>query len=134
MIRLFRQRLIIAKFTLIVLTNTWLLSVSHILGLKTEQKCLLVNQIPVAKISGKTATWTIFSFTISPPNYINCECMLLMQQSHVQWCIQWNLLFSAHNLVLLKKNLKNKDFSSLTQMFKLLVWVPKIIRTCIIVA
>ena len=31
----------------------------------------------------------------------------------------------------LKKNLKNKDFVSVTQVFKLLVWVPKIIKTYI---
>ena len=33
----------------------------------------------------------------------------------------------------LKKNLENKDFVSLTQAFKLFVWVPKIIKTYIIV-
>ena len=39
------------------------------------------------KVSGKNATWTVFYFSISPPNYTNGECMLLMQQSDVQWCI-----------------------------------------------
>ena len=34
----------------------------------------------------------------------------------------------------LKKNLKNKEFASLTQIFKLLVSVPKIIKTYIVVA
>ena len=34
-------------------------------------------------------------------------------------------------MVLSEKNLKNKDFASLTHSFKLLVWVPKIIKTYI---
>ena len=34
-------------------------------------------------------------------------------------------------MVLSWKNLKNKDFASLTLLFKLLVWVPKIIKTYI---
>ena len=32
-----------------------------------------------------------------------------------------------------EKNLKNKDFASLTQIFKPLTWVPKIIKTYITV-
>ena len=40
----------------------------------------------------------------------------------------------ADNLVLLEKNLKNKDFASLIQVFKLLVWIPKFIKADIKVA
>ena len=36
-------------------------------------------------------------------------------------------------LFYLKKNLENKDFASPTQIFKLLVWAPKIVKTYIIV-
>ena len=36
-------------------------------------------------------------------------------------------------MVLPDKNLKNKDFVSLTQILKLLVWVPKIVKNYIIV-
>ena len=36
-------------------------------------------------------------------------------------------------MVLPDKNLKNKDFVSLTQILKLLVWVPKIVENYIIV-
>ena len=57
----------------------------------------------MAKISGKTASWTTYSFSVSSSNYTNWECMLLMEQSHVH-C-------NAHNLVLPEKHLKNKDFS-----------------------
>ena len=131
MLRLFRQWLTITKFVLIVPTYTKHLLVSHVLGLKTEAKCFFVNQIPVPKISGKFGQ--IFSFSVSPSNYTNWEFMLLMQQYHVQWCIQWNLFCNSHNLVLPEKNLKNKGFGSNTQVFKLLAWVPKIIQTYIIV-
>ena len=40
---------------------TFLLAV-QIFGLKTEEKCLFVIQIPVTKIVGKTALWTNFLF------------------------------------------------------------------------
>ena len=56
------------------------LFVSHILGLKTEEKCFFDIQIPVTKIIGKTAIWTILSFS---PDYTNWEFMFLMQQPHV---------------------------------------------------
>ena len=48
-------------------------------------------------------------------------------------CVLWNLLCNAHNLVLPEKNLKNKDFDSLNQIFKLLVWAPKVAKAYIIV-
>ena len=32
-----------------------------------------------------------------------------------------------------EKNLKNKDIVSPTQIFELLVWDPKVVKTCIIV-
>ena len=41
--------------------------------------------------------------------------------------------FRVCNLVLPGKNLKNKDFASLTQIFKLLVWNGNIVKTYIIV-
>ena len=88
-------------------------------------------QSPVTKIIGKTAIWTIFCFWVSPPNYTNLEVMFMMQQSHIQWRIKWNLLSNAHNLVLPEKIPKNKDFISLTQIFKLRVWAPKFINTYI---
>ena len=47
--------------------------------------------------------------------------MFVMQESHVQWRIKI--------LVLSGKNLKNKDFASLTQAFKPLVWFPEVIKT-----
>ena len=79
----------------------------------------------MVKVSGKTAIWTIFSFLVSPPYYTNWEFMFVMQESHVQWHTQI--------LVLSGKNLKNKDFASLTQGFKPPFWVPKMIKTYIIV-
>ena len=36
--------------------------------------------------------------------------------------------------VLFEENLENKDFASLTLMFKLLAWAPKIVKTYIIVS
>ena len=106
--------------------------VSQILDLKTEEKCFFVIQIPVAKFIGKTAIWTILCFWLSAANYTNRESMFLMQKSHVQWRVLWNLLCNTDNLVLPEKNLKTKDFSSLNLIFKLLVWVPEIIKTYII--
>ena len=38
------------------------------LGLRTEEKCFFVIQIPVRKVIGKAATWTIMCFSISVPN------------------------------------------------------------------
>ena len=81
----------------------------------------------------KIAIWTIFGFWVSPPNYKNLEFMLLMQQSHVQWRVQWNNLNNAHNLILPENILKSKYFFSLTQIFKLPGWAPKIVKTYIIV-
>ena len=46
---------------------------------------------------------------------------------------QWNLLGNTGDLVLPEKNLKKNDFISLSQVFKLLVWFPEIIKTYIIV-
>ena len=40
----------------------------------------------------------------------------------------------ADNFVLLEKNLKNKDFASLIQVFKLLLWILKFIKADIKVA
>ena len=102
---------------------------TQIFGLKTEKKYFFVIQIPVTKIIGKSAIWTIFCFWVSPPNYINWAFMFLMQQSHVQWCVLWNLLCNANNFVLLEQNLENKDFASPNQIFKLLAWAPKIVKT-----
>ena len=56
-----------------------------------------------------------------------------MQQSHVQRRVLCNLLCNANNFVLLEKNLENKDFASSAQIFKLLVWAPKIVNTNIVV-
>ena len=105
--------------------------ITQILGLKTEEKCFFFIQISVKRIIGKTAIWTIFCFWESPPNYTNWGFMFGMQQSHVQWRVLWNLLCNANNLVLTEKNLKNKDFTSPTQIFKL-VWAPKIVKVYII--
>ena len=41
--------------------------------------------------------------------------------------------FRVCNLVLPGKNLKNKDFASVTQIYKLLVWNGNIVKTYIIV-
>ena len=41
--------------------------------------------------------------------------------------------FRVCNLVLPRKNLKNKDFASVTQIYKLLVWNGNIVKTYIIV-
>ena len=106
--------------------------VTQIFSLKTKDKCFFVIQIPVTKIIGKTAIWTIFCFGVSPPNYTNWAFMFLMQQSHVQ-CVLWSLLCNANNLVLPEKILKNKDFASPTRIFRLLAWAPKILKTYIIV-
>ena len=43
-------------------------------------------------------------------------------------CVLQNLLWNAHNLVLSEKHLKNKDFVSLNQIFKLLVSAPKVAK------
>ena len=56
----------------------------HILGLKTEEKCFSDIQIQVITIIGKTAIWTILSFWVSAPDYINWKLMFVMQQPHVQ--------------------------------------------------
>ena len=37
--------------------------------------------------------------------------------------------YNTHSLVLPDKNLINKDFALLTQIFMLLVWVPQIVKT-----
>ena len=111
---------------------TFLLAV-QIFGLKTEEKCLFVIQIPVTKIVGKTALWTNFLFLVSPPNYTNWTYMFLTQQSHVQCRVLLNLLCNANSFVLHGQNLENKDFASPTQIFRLLVWATKIVKTLIIV-
>ena len=54
--------------------------------------------------------------------------MLLIRQSHAQ-----SAASNAHNLILPETNLKNKDFASLNQTFKLLVWSPKFANAYIIV-
>ena len=84
MLQLFKLWLTIAKFPLIVLTNIQHFLFTQILGLKIEEKCFFVIQIPETKVIGKTAAWTIFSFWVSPLNYPNWEVMFLMQQSHEQ--------------------------------------------------
>ena len=48
-------------------------------------------------------------------------------------CVLWNLLCNSHNLVLPENNLKSKDFASLHQILKLLVWTPKVAKAYIIV-
>ena len=107
--------------------------VTQIFGLKTEEKCFFVIQIPVTKIIKKTAIWTNFCVWVSPPNYTNWAFMFLIQQSHIQRRALWNLLCNANNFVLLETNLENKDFASATQIFKLLVRAPKIVKTYIMV-
>ena len=57
--------------------------------------------------------------------------MFLVQQSQVP--ILWNLLCNPNNFVLLEQNLENEDFASPTQIFKLLAWAPRIVKTYIIV-
>ena len=99
--------------------------------LKNRREMFLSYSIPVTKIIGKTSIWTIFCFWESPPNYTNWEFMFLMQKYHVQWRVQWNLLSNSHNLVLPEKIVKSKDFISLTQIFKLPVWAPNIVKTYI---
>ena len=105
--------------------------VTQIFGLKTKENCFFVIQIPVTKIIAKTAIWTNFCFWVSPRSYINCSFMFLMQQSHVEWCVLSNLLCNANNFVLLQK-MENKDFFSLTQIFRLLFWTLKNAPTYII--
>ena len=88
----------------------------------------------MAKISEKTVTSTIFYFSVSPPNYKNWAMYVINAtiSCTMVHLVQYSLKCS--NLVLLEKNLKNKDFTYLTQVFKLLVWVPKLIKTFKIVA
>ena len=105
--------------------------VTQIFSLKTEKECFFAINIPVTKIIEKTTTWTIFCFWVSPPHYTNWAFMFLMQQSHAQWHVLWNLVCKAHNFVLLEKNLENKDFASPTLIFKLLVSGEKIVKTYI---
>ena len=64
MLRLFKQKLTIAKFALINFINADHTLITQILGLKTEEKCFFVIQIPVTKIIGKTAILTIFCFCV----------------------------------------------------------------------
>ena len=116
------------KFALIVLANTYHFRVSHYLGLKTEDKCFFDNQIPMAKISGKSAIWTIFSFSVSSPNYTNWEFMFLMQQSHVKWRILSDFLCNSQNLALPEKRLKNKDFPHLPRYLSHLFGFQKLLR------
>ena len=96
--------------------------------LQMSGKSFFVNQFPVAKISGKTAIWTIFSFSVSSTNYTSWEFMLLMQQSHVQRCIQLNLLFNAQNSVLPKKFWKIKILPHLPRCLSRLFWFQKLSR------
>ena len=44
----------------------------------------LTFQIPVTKIIGKTAIWTIVSLWVSPSDHKNWKFMSLMEQPHVQ--------------------------------------------------
>ena len=67
-----------------VLIDTQHHSITQMLGLKAEEKCFFVIQIPMAKIIGKTAIWAIFRFWVSLPNYTNWSFKFVMQQSHVQ--------------------------------------------------
>ena len=88
-----------------------------------------VIQTPVTKTIGKTAIWTIFCFCVSLSNYTNWVFIFLIQQSHVQWCVLWYLLCNANKLLLFFLNLRNKDFTWPTQIFKLLVWAAKAVKT-----
>ena len=48
--------------------------------------------------------------------------------------LYWNILcntFNAFDWFLPEENLKNKDFTLLTQIFKLLAWAPKAVMTYI---
>ena len=78
---------------------------------------------------GKAKKFRALSPTISDKNYRNWACIFMMQQSHAQRHVLWNLFCNDNNIVLLKKNLENKDFASPTQIFKLLVWAPKSVNT-----
>ena len=75
-----------------------------------------------------------FYFWVFPPNYTKGSFMFLMQQSHVHCRVFWNLLYNANDLALPEKNLEGKDFASPSQIFKLLVWAPKIVKSYIMVA
>ena len=61
--------------------------------------------------------------------------MFLMQQPRTMMrLMKSSWYYSAYLFVILsEKYLKSKDFISLTQVFKLLVWVPKIIKTYVVV-
>ena len=63
-----------------------------------------------AKVIGKTAIWMIVSLWVSPLDHRNWEFMSLMEQPHAQWRLYQNLLYNGHNMVLLEKYVKNKDF------------------------
>ena len=91
----------------IVLSNTYHVLITQMLGLKREEKCFFVIQISLNKFIEKTAIWTIFCFWASPLN--------------------WNLLCNAHNLVFPEKYLQNKDFALLTQLFQPFLGALKIV-------
>ena len=107
--------------------------ITQTFGLKKEKKCFFVIHIPVIKVIEKTVNWINFGFWVSPFYNTNWAFMFLMQQSHVQWRVLLNLLCNANKLVLLEKDLENKDFASPTQINKLLVWAANINKTCILV-
>ena len=80
----------------------------------------------MTKTIGKTAIWTILYFWVSPPElgiYVpnaatSCSMTHLLESSlqHSWFGFIWKIS-------------EKKDFASLTQVIKLLVWVPKIIKT-----
>ena len=81
--------------------------------LKTEQKCFFVIEIKVTKLIGKTAICSNFYLWVSPPNYALWRVMFMMQESHIEWRVLWNLLQNAVVLFYLKKIWKIKTLPHL---------------------
>ena len=77
MLHLFKQWLTIAKFALIVQTNT---SFGQLYIRFNKRR----NVYLIFRLNGKTAIWTIVSFWVSPPDYTNWEFMFVMQKPRVQ--------------------------------------------------
>ena len=81
----------------------------------------------------KTAIWTIF--------FSGFLLLITKIENLCSWCsnLMYNDTFSWIFFVMLviwglpEKNIKNKDFGSLTEIFMLLFWVLKIFKTYIIV-
>ena len=65
--------------------------------------------------------------------YTNRAFMFLIQQSHVQWRLLWNLLCNANKIGFTWKNPKNKILSHLARYLSYLFRAPENFQTTMIV-